>query len=105
MRWEKTIAAGMIVGRVAELSEKYGVSMTEISLAWLLMKVASPVAGATKLHHVDGAAKATALKLSEADVSYLEELYVPHPLVGVMAQNTKDAKKDNQVWMKNAPKD
>jgi len=44
------------------------------------------------------------LKLSAEDIAYLEELYVPHPLVGVMAQNTKTAKGDSQVWMKNAPK-
>ena len=93
-----------IVLRVAELAEKYNVSMTEISLAWLLTKVTAPVAGATKLHHVEGAAKATELKLSAEDIAYLEAPYVPHPLVGVMAQNTKDAKKDTQVWMKNAPK-
>lgn len=39
---------------VAELADKRGVSMTEISLAWLLQKVTSPVVGATKLSHVEG---------------------------------------------------
>lgn len=34
---------GMIISRVAELAEKRGVSMTEISLAWLLSKVTAPV--------------------------------------------------------------
>ena len=29
----------------------------------------------------------------------MEELYTPHPLVGVMAQNTRTAKRDAQVWM------
>lgn len=38
-------------------------------------------------------------------MEYTQELYTPHPLVGVMAQNTKTAKRDAQVWMKNAPKD
>ena len=85
-----------------ELAEKYSVSMTEISLAWLLTKVESPVVGATKFHHIDGAVKAVDLKLSAEDVNYLEELYTPHKLVGVMAQNKPDAKKDSQVWMKNA---
>lgn len=94
-----------IILRVAELAEKYGVTMTEISLAWLLTRVASPIAGATKLHHVEGAAKAVDLKLSDEDIAYLEELYVPHPLVGVMAQNTRGADKKKQVWMQNAPKE
>ena len=31
--------------------------MTEVSLAWLLTKVTAPVVGATKMHHVEGAAK------------------------------------------------
>ena len=38
----------IIINRVAELANKRQVSMTEISLAWLLMKVTSPVVGATK---------------------------------------------------------
>lgn len=72
--------------------------MTEISLAWLMAKVTSPIVGATKLHHVEGAAKAVELKLSEEEISYLEELYIPHKLVGVMAQNTQDTAKESHVW-------
>ena len=94
-----------IILRVAELADRYGVTMTEVSLAWLLTKVTAPVVGATKLHHIEGAVNAVDFVLEDEDREYLEELYVPHPLVGVMAQNTKSAKKDNQVWMKNAPKD
>ena len=78
----------MIINRVAELAEKRGVSMTEVSLAWLLQKVTAPVVGATKLHHIEGAAKAVGLKLTPEESAYLEEPYVPHKLVGVMAQNT-----------------
>lgn len=89
---------GVIISRVAELAEKKKVSMTEISLAWLLTKVTSPVVGATKLHHVEGAAKAVDLVLSDAELAYLEELYVPHALVGVMAQNTAAAAKEKHVW-------
>ena len=55
---------GKIIQRVAELADKHGVSMTEISLAWLLTKVTSPVVGATKLHHIEGAAKAVDLELT-----------------------------------------
>lgn len=80
-------ADGKIIRRVEELAEKRGVSMTEVSLAWLLTKVTSPVVGATKLSHVDGAAKAVDLELTPDELAYLEELYVPHALAGVMAQN------------------
>lgn len=89
---------GAIISRVALLAEKMGVSMTEISLAWLMTKAASPVVGATKLHHIEGAAKAAELELSAAELSCLEELYVPHKLVGVMAQNTQDTAKESHVW-------
>lgn len=80
-------ADGKIIRRVEELAGKLGVSMTEISLAWLLTKVTSPVVGATRFSHVDGAVKAVDLELSEEEINYLEELYVPHALAGVMAQN------------------
>ena len=88
----------VIISRVAELAEKRGVSMTEISLAWLLTKVTAPVVGATKLHHIEGAAKAAELALTPEECAYLEEPYVPHKLVGVMAQNTPAAAKKPHVW-------
>ena len=87
-----------IIRRVAELADRRGVSMTEISLAWLLTKVTAPVVGATKLHHIEGAAKAVELELTADEISYLEEPYVPHKLVGVMAQNTPAAAKEQHVW-------
>ena len=88
----------VIIDRVAELADKRGVSMTEISLAWLLTRVTAPVVGATKLHHIQGAAKAVDLVLTEEEKNYLEEAYVPHKLVGVMAQNTPAAAKQEHVW-------
>ena len=88
----------VIIQRVAELAENRGVSMTEISLAWLLTKVTAPVVGATKLHHIDGAAKAVELTLSPDEIAYLEAEYVPHKLVGVMAQNTPAAAREQHVW-------
>lgn len=75
----------LIVRRVAELAERYNVSMTEVSLAWLLTRVTAPVVGATKPHHIAGAAKAVDLQLTPEDCAYLEELYVPHKIVGVLA--------------------
>ena len=88
----------IIIGRVAELAEKLGVSMTEISLAWLLTKVTSPVVGATKLHHIEGAVKAAGIILTDEEIAYLEEPYVPHPLAGVMAQNKPANAKEKHVW-------
>lgn len=87
-----------IISRVIEVAKQHQVSMTEVSLAWLLGKVTAPVVGATKLHHVEGAAKAVDLVLSEEETRYLEELYVPHQLVGVMAQNTAAEALKPHVW-------
>lgn len=87
-----------IIARVEELAEKHGVSMTEISLAWLLTKVTSPVVGATKPHHVDGAVKSVDLQLTAEELLYLEEPYIPHRLAGVMAQNTVQSAKEKHVW-------
>lgn len=79
----------LVIRRVAQLAEQRGVTMTEVALAWLLKKVASPVVGATKLHHIEGAAKAVELDLPQEEINDLEECYTPHPLVGIMAENNR----------------
>lgn len=66
----------LILQRVAELADQRGVSMTEVSLAWLLTKVAVPVVGPTKLHHIEGGAKVVELELTSEECAYLEEFYV-----------------------------
>lgn len=77
----------LVVERVVKLADRYGVEMTQISLAWLLTKVESPIVGATKLHHIEGAVKSLDVRLTADDIRYLEEPYVPHNLSGVMAVN------------------
>lgn len=88
----------VIIARAAELAEKHGVSMTEVSLAWLLTKAAAPVVGATKPHHIEDAVKAADMELTDEETAYLEEPYVPHPLAGVMAQNKPEAAKEKHIW-------
>ena len=59
-----------------------------IALAWQWAKgVASPIVGATKAVYLTDAAAALNVKLTEDDISYLEEMYVPHPIVGAINQN------------------
>lgn len=74
----------LVIERVASLAEKYGIARTHIALAWLLQKeqVAAPIIGATKLSHLEDAAGALSLKLSPEDITFLEEPYVPHQVVG-----------------------
>ena len=88
----------VVIGRVVELADKYGVSMTEVALAWLLEKVTAPVVGMTKIHHMENAVKAVDFNLTSGETEYLEEAYVPHRLVGVMAQNTREASGKEHVW-------
>ena len=73
-----------VVGRVAEIAEKRGVPRAHIALAWLLQKppVTAPIIGATKISHLDDAIGALSVKLTQEEVTYLEEPYVPHPIVG-----------------------
>ncbi len=89
---------GEIICRAAKLADQHGVTMTEIALAWLLTKVTAPVVGTTKLRHMEGAVKSVNLNLTAEELIYLEEPYVPHALVGVMAQNTAAAAKQSHVW-------
>ena len=95
-------ADALIIDRVAQIAESRGVTMTEVSLAWLLTKVTSPIVGATKPHHVDGAVAAAELTLSSEEVAFLEEPYVPHAIVGVMAQNKPSDANKEHVWLSNA---
>ena len=73
-----------VVERVAELAGKHGVPRVHIALAWLLQKqpVTAPIIGATKISHLDDAVGALSVKLTEDEVAYLQEPYVPHPIVG-----------------------
>lgn len=76
-----------IISRVKELADKYNVSMSEIALSWHFSKgVAAPIVGATKVPHFDQAVKSVDLELTEDDINYLEELYVPHELVGLIKE-------------------
>ena len=76
-----------IIDRVAGLAERYGVTMTQIALAWHYAKgVAAPIVGATKQSHFDDAVKAVDLNLTADDVRYLEENYKPHRIVGALSE-------------------
>ncbi|WP_339816269.1 aldo/keto reductase [Paenibacillus sp. FSL R7-0216] len=73
-----------IIERVANLATKHGVPRAHIALAWLLQKdqVAAPIVGATKISHLEDAVGSLSVNLSAEEITYLEEPYVPHPVVG-----------------------
>jgi aryl-alcohol dehydrogenase-like predicted oxidoreductase len=72
-----------VVDAVISLAKEKGVTPAQISLAWLLSKgVTAPIIGATKVEHVEEAAKAVEVKLGADDVNRLEAGYKPHPVIG-----------------------
>ncbi|MCC6615955.1 MAG: aldo/keto reductase [Anaerolineae bacterium] len=73
-----------VIQRVAEIAEKYGVLRVHVALAWLLQKepVTAPIIGATKISHLEDAVGALSVSLTQEDITYLEESYVPHRIVG-----------------------
>ncbi|KAF2131253.1 Aldo/keto reductase [Dothidotthia symphoricarpi CBS 119687] len=66
-----------IVDRVEELAKKKGVYMAQISQAWLISKGGMPICGLETKERIDQAVGSTAVELTEEEVKYLEELYVP----------------------------
>ena len=77
-----------IVARVQELAEKYNCKMSQIAIAWHLAKgVASPIIGATKTKYIDDAVRSLDIHLTDEDIAYLEEMYVPHPIIGAIDKN------------------
>lgn len=77
-----------IVKRVQELAEKHQCKMSQIAIAWQWAKgVAAPIIGATKAQYLDDAAGALQVQLTLEEVAYLEEMYVPHPIVGAIDKN------------------
>lgn len=74
-----------IAQKVSELAQGYGVSMSQIALAWLFKKgVTAPIIGATRETHFDDAAAALNVRLTDEDTASLEALYQPHRIVGAL---------------------
>lgn len=74
-----------IVLRVDEIARKYNATMTQVALAWQFARgVAAPIIGATKAKHFDDAVGTLNIRLTDEDISYLEEPYVPHKIVGAI---------------------
>jgi aryl-alcohol dehydrogenase-like predicted oxidoreductase len=80
-----------IVERVCEIAKKYSATNTQIALAWLWAKgVTAPIVGINKEQYIDEYIAAFKIKLTEEDIEYLEELYVPHKIVGALAPEKDD---------------
>ncbi|KQO95520.1 aldo/keto reductase [Methylobacterium sp. Leaf91] len=73
-----------IFGKVAEIAQARGVSRAQVALAWVIQKpiVTAPIIGASKPSHLTDAVAALDLALDADEISALESLYTPHPVVG-----------------------
>jgi len=73
-----------VVDRVAAVASARGVPPAQVALAWLLQRpgVTAPIIGATKLGHLEDALAGEQLELTEDEVRQLEELYIPHAVLG-----------------------
>ena len=74
----------VVLDRVAEIAKARGVPRAQVALAWLLAKpvITAPIVGATKLQQLDDALASVNVKLSPDEITSLEELYIPHAVVG-----------------------
>jgi aryl-alcohol dehydrogenase-like predicted oxidoreductase len=73
-----------VVDRLGQVAEKRGIPRAQAALAWLLAKpgITAPIVGASKPHHLDDAVAALSVRLTQEEMTALEELYIPHPVLG-----------------------
>ena len=77
------VAEKAIVDRVEEVAKKKNVAMAQVATAWLLSKPGvNPLLGLSKKERIDQAVAAIHVKLTEEEIKYLEEPYVPKPVMG-----------------------
>jgi aryl-alcohol dehydrogenase-like predicted oxidoreductase len=73
-----------VIRRVGELAEKHGLPRAQIVLAWIFSKpyITAPIVGSTRVSHIESAVEALSVKLTEDEIIYLEEPYIPHAIIG-----------------------
>ncbi len=73
-----------VVNALEVLSQKRGLTMARVALAWLMGKpgVTAPILGVTKPQHLEDGLAALSVKLSEEESKTLEEPYIPHAIAG-----------------------
>jgi aryl-alcohol dehydrogenase-like predicted oxidoreductase len=71
-----------IIGRVQELAQKKGWTMSSVALAWSNKRCSSPIIGFSSVARIDEALDAKGKELTADEEKYLEELYQPRAIVG-----------------------
>ncbi|KAI0328024.1 oxidoreductase [Cubamyces sp. BRFM 1775] len=73
-----------IINRVEEVAKKRGISMAQVSLAWIMAKpgVSAPIIGTTNLSNLEDILGSLEVKLTEEEMKFLEEPYKPMGIAG-----------------------
>ena len=73
-----------VVNRLTEIAAQRGLPNAQVALAWMLSKpaITAPIIGASKPGHLEDAVAALSVKLTQDEISLLEELYQVHPVLG-----------------------
>jgi len=73
-----------IILRVEEIAKKRGISMAQVSIAWILSKdgVTAPIVGTTSLDNLKDIIAGANVALTDEEIKYLEEPYKPQALIG-----------------------
>ena len=73
-----------VAQRLSDLAEQRAVPMAQLALAWMLHKpeITAPIIGASKPGHLEDAVAALTVTLSPDELTFLEECYQPHPVLG-----------------------
>jgi aryl-alcohol dehydrogenase (NADP+) len=72
-----------VVDRISAVAEARGVNNAQIALAWVLQQpgITSPIIGASKPHHLTDALAALEIRLDDAELRALTELYQTRPIM------------------------
>lgn len=71
-----------IIKRVQELADKKGWKMSHVALAWITQKGTVPIVGFSNLGRLEEACQVKGKTLTDEEMKYLEEPYVPKAIVG-----------------------
>ena len=71
------------IDAVAEVADEIGATPAQVALAWLLHQpvVTAPIIGASRIEHLDQAAEAVDVTLTEEQIERLEAHYTPRPVL------------------------
>ncbi len=81
-----------VLEAVLSLARSRGLKPSQVAMAWILSRpgVAAPIIGATKVAHLDEAATALEVRLSEDEIAGLEAPYKPHVVLGHTQPTPRD---------------